>query len=106
MTDLDPCRPFTADEVTEPPPVRCTAPTVVEVEPTELQLALDRALAWANRYLSAVVRLAQWGPYLDAGGGADIVAARLALAAADLAAGADELAVMVAELQAASGAVR
>lgn len=106
MTALDPCRPFDADDPAERAPVRCTAPAVVEVEPTELQLALDRALAWANRYLSAVIRLAQWGPYLDAGGGADIVAARLALAADELAAGADELAVIVAELQAASGAVR
>ena len=106
MTDLDPARPFTVDEVAEQPPVRITAPTVVEVEPTELQLALDRALAWADRYLSTVVRLAHWVPYLDAGGGAHIVAARLALAAADLAAGADELDGIVAALQTAAGAMR
>ena len=100
---LDPCRPFTTDDVTERPPVIRTSPTVAPAEPTELVLAIDRAQQWASRHLSAVVRLAHWGPYLDAGGAGHIVAGRLALAAVDLAESADELAAIVADLLAAAG---
>lgn len=106
LAALDPGRPFTADEADPRPPVHRTAPTLVEVEPTVVELAIDRALAWSTRHLAATVRLAALVPYLDAGGSGHVVAARLALAADDLAAGAAQLDAIVVELRAASGAGR
>lgn len=99
---LDPCRPFAEhDAAVRPSSPPCHPSAAAPARSvTELELAIDRALAWSTRHLTAVIRLAALAPYLDAGGSGNVVAGRLILAADELAGGADELAAIVADLRA------
>lgn len=104
--DLDPCRPFTDDEPAEVKraqtrPVGPPPPGAV----SELELAIDRAMLWADRHLVAIIRLAHWQPYLSYGGHQHIVAERVMYAAADMKAAAGELDQVLEDLRRAALAV-
>lgn len=111
LPNHDPCscdaRPFDAAPDPDSPWARVgpeLGPPAPRPEPaivarTDLEDAVDAALAWSGGVLSAVVRLAEWAPYLQ-GGGLQVAAAdRVLDAALDLHAAADDLFVLADRLR-------
>mgnify|MGYP000159153671 FL=1 len=66
---------------------------------TNLELAIDRALAWSSAHMSAVVRLAHWQPYLRDGGDPSHALAVVLAAAESIEAATTGAAEVVADLQ-------
>lgn len=85
-------RPFegAATDAIEPIVILPRPAEVIDAR-TELEAAIDAAVAWARQILSSTVRLSQFSPYLHASGPQVPVAERVAAAALDLHAASDDL---------------